>query len=285
MAGNSGEAGGRSVAGRVFAVLEAFDGERESLRLAEIARQAGLPAPTALRMVRELVAWGALERQRDGGYRLGRRLWALGSLAPCLRRVRELAQPALRDLHERTGQTALVAALDGRSALLLDRLPGAAAPSSPFRVRVGGRMDLHATAVGRVLLAHAPEALVREVTAGLSAAGARHTRDTVVAPGRLARELAAVRRGGVGYARREMQPVYGAAAVPVFHPDGSLLAALGLVVAAPVDPARFEARLREAGRLMTAGVARSVAEEAGQAGQATGSAKGTEGTDRARSTG
>ncbi|MFE6503387.1 IclR family transcriptional regulator [Kitasatospora sp. NPDC057738] len=267
MAGNSGEAGGRSVAGRVFSVLEAFDGERESLRLAEIARQTGLPAPTALRMVRELVAWGALERQRDGGYRLGRRLWALGALAPCLRRIRELAQPALRELHERTGQTALVAALDGRSALLLDRLPSAAVQSSPFQVRVGGRMDLHATAVGRVLLAHAPEALVREVAAGLSAAGARHTRYTVVAPGRLGRELAAVRRGGVGYARREMQPAYGAVAVPVFHPDGSLLAALGLVVAAPVDPARYEGRLREAGRLMAAEVARSVAaEEAHPAG-------------------
>lgn len=267
MAGGAADPG-RSVAGRVLGVLGAFDGERESLRLAEIARSAGLPAPTALRMVRELVAWGGLERQRDGSYRLGRRMWSLGVLAPCLRRIRELAQPALQELYARTGQTALVAALDGRDALLLDRVPSPAVASSPLRVRVGGRMDLHATAVGRALLAYSPERLVREVAAGLGGESARHTRHTVVAPGRLARELASVRREGIAYARGEMQLGYGAAAVPVFHPDGELLAALGLVVPSAVDPARYAGALREAGRLMAVEVARSVAAE--RAGAAYG---------------
>ncbi|MGH1551678.1 helix-turn-helix domain-containing protein [Streptomyces sp. L7] len=46
------------MAGRVFSVLDAFVGGPDTLRLTDIARRAGLPVPTALRMVRELVSVG-----------------------------------------------------------------------------------------------------------------------------------------------------------------------------------------------------------------------------------
>ena len=64
----------------------------------------------------------------------------------------------------------------------------------PVRSRRGGRLPLHATGVGKVLLAHAPpEVLVRESwTAGLR----RYTPHTIVAPGHLRRALAEVRRTG-----------------------------------------------------------------------------------------
>ncbi|MER7941753.1 IclR family transcriptional regulator C-terminal domain-containing protein [Streptomyces sp. NPDC094458] len=65
---------GESVAGRLFSVLDAFEGGGPAaLRLTDIAARTGLPAPTALRLVRELVAWGGLERGADGRYRLGLR--------------------------------------------------------------------------------------------------------------------------------------------------------------------------------------------------------------------
>ncbi|WP_181798137.1 helix-turn-helix domain-containing protein, partial [Streptomyces sp. WELS2] len=67
-----------SVAGRVFSVLDAFVDAPVTLRLTEIAHRTGLPVPTALRMVRELVAWGGLERGADGSYRLGTRIRTLG---------------------------------------------------------------------------------------------------------------------------------------------------------------------------------------------------------------
>ncbi|MGW1508049.1 helix-turn-helix domain-containing protein [Streptomyces sp. NPDC002394] len=77
---------GESVAGRLFSVLDAFEGGGPAaLRLTDIAARTGLPAPTALRLVRELVAWGGLERGADGRYRLGIRLRVLGSAAPCPR--------------------------------------------------------------------------------------------------------------------------------------------------------------------------------------------------------
>ena len=73
---------GRSVLGRALAVLDSFSNGRPEQTLGAIAQETGLPSATAYRLVNELVAWGALERVGRGRYRIGLRLWQLGSLAP-----------------------------------------------------------------------------------------------------------------------------------------------------------------------------------------------------------
>ena len=113
----------------------------DTLRLTDIARRTGLPLPTALRMVRVLVAWGGVERAADGSYRLGTRIRALGAAAPCPRGLLDAALPALRTLTARTGGHADVAVPSAGTALCLVS---------------GERLPPHATAVGKVLLAHGP---------------------------------------------------------------------------------------------------------------------------------
>ncbi|MFF5449691.1 helix-turn-helix domain-containing protein [Streptomyces sp. NPDC012950] len=145
------------MAGRLFSVLDAFegggasgsggasgDGGPVSLRLTDIAARTGLPAPTAPRMVRELVARGGLERGSDGTYRLGLRLRALGAAAPCPRGLLDAALPALRALGARTGGHADVAVLQGPAA------------GGVLYLVSGERLPAHATAYGKVPLAAPP---------------------------------------------------------------------------------------------------------------------------------
>jgi DNA-binding IclR family transcriptional regulator len=73
---------GRSVLGRALAVLDTFSNERPEQTLGAICDATGLPSATTHRLVNELVTWGALERVGRGRYRIGLRLWQLGSLAP-----------------------------------------------------------------------------------------------------------------------------------------------------------------------------------------------------------
>ena len=184
-----------TVTGRVLAILSAFSADAAALSLSAIARSAGLPLSTAHRLVGELTGWGALERGADGRYRIGLRLWEVGALAPRSLGLRERAMPYLEDLYEATRQNVQLAVRDGTEVVYVERL----AHPEAVRVfsRVGGRMPLHATGVGQVLLAFAPPAVQEEV---LAAPLPPLTSKTVVDRHELRRILAAVRREGVAVA-------------------------------------------------------------------------------------
>lgn len=140
----------RTVAGRMLAVLEVFETHGPLLSLSEIAEYASLPVSTTHRVVGELSRWGALTRDGQGRYQIGLRLWELGQNAG--RRLRETARPFLQDLFSLTGQTAHLAVREGDEALYVDRIYSS--KRVPRASRIGGRLPLHATAVGKVMLAY-----------------------------------------------------------------------------------------------------------------------------------
>ncbi|MER5735326.1 helix-turn-helix domain-containing protein [Streptomyces sp. NPDC002262] len=213
---------GESVAGRLFSVLDAFgDGAPAALRLTDIAARTGLPAPTALRLVRELVVWGGLERAADGTYRLGLRLRVLGAAAPCPRGLLDAALPALRALGARTGGQADLA------------VPSAPPAGGVLCLVSGERPPPHATAYGQVLLAAPPAELPR------------HTRHTVVVPGAPAGRLARVRAAGLAVCAEEFRLGEVTVAAPVRGPAGTV-AALGVTVPTGVPLDRVAAAVRAA---------------------------------------
>ena len=165
---------GASVTSRALALLGAFDEQHRRLTLTELADRAGLPVPTAHRLVGELVDWGALARAADGRYVVGRRLWDLGLLAPVQTGLRQVASPFLHDLYGATLATVHLAVRDGLEVLYVDRLAGHA--SVPVVSQVGSRLPLHATGVGKVLLAHAPPDVQTRVLRDADPAS-RRTRD------------------------------------------------------------------------------------------------------------
>lgn len=222
MAGGAREPG-RSVTSRVLDVLGAFDARHPHLSLSEVARRAGVPVQTASRLLTELVDGGALVRRDDGRYEIGRRLWQLGLLAPLHRELREVALPLMHDIHAATEAVVHLAVREDAAALYVERMVGSA--SVPVLSRMGARLPLHATAVGKVLLAEAPGDVVERVLGGLT----RVTAHTVVEPGRLLRELTAVRRRGYATTAEEMTLGACSVAVPVRVGDAPPVAALGVV--------------------------------------------------------
>ncbi|MGY1650643.1 IclR family transcriptional regulator [Geodermatophilus sp. SYSU D01119] len=226
MAGGSA-APGRSVTSRALAILDAFDASAPRLSLSEIAERSGTPLTTAHRLLAELTGWGALARRADGRYEIGRKLWDLGLLAPVQLELRQVAAPFLLDVHTATRDTVHLAVRDGTCALYVERISGR--ESVPVVSQVGSRLPLHATGVGKVLLASAPDEVVDEALAAPS----RATRHTVVDPARLRRELTEVRRRGWARTAEEMSLGTLSVAVPVRveRAGGTVVAAaLGIVV-------------------------------------------------------
>jgi DNA-binding IclR family transcriptional regulator len=223
---------GRSVLSKALALLDAFSANHPELSLTELARRAGLPISTTYRLASELVTWGGLERVAGGGFRIGMRLWEVATLAPLAASLRDIVRPFMQDLYGATGENVHLAVLDGREALYIERITGRR--STRVNLRAGGRLPLHATGVGKVLLAHMPMEFQEEViAAGLK----RYTPYTIVAPGHLVRTLAEIRRTGIGVAREEMSLGISSIASPLLDVDGQPVAAMSIVM----RPTGFEA--------------------------------------------
>jgi DNA-binding IclR family transcriptional regulator len=208
-----------------------------------------LAMPTAHRLLGELAAWGALTRRDDGAYVIGRRLWQIGLLAPSSSTLREAAAPFLHDLHAATRATVHLGIREDLSVLYLERLAGSV--SVPVISRVGSRLPLHATGVGKVLLAYAPA----EIRAAALARLDRITPYTITQPRLLQRQLVRVLEEGYAQTQEEMSLGACSVAVPVRDHDQQVIAALGIVVP---SLARHRARLVAALRVAAAGVERTL---------------------------
>ena len=225
MAGSSQRTRGRSVTSKTASILSAFSSGARDLSLNELARRTGLPVSTTYRLALELVEWGALERAPGGGFRIGLKLWEVGSLAPRSATLQEIVLPYMQDLYAATNENVHLAVLAGTEALYVERVTGHR--SIPVKSRRAGRMPLHATGVGKVLLAYGGDALFESVVAvGLR----RYTPYTIVAPGHLREALEEIRRTGVAFANEEITIGTLSVAAPLPAKDGGALAALSIVV-------------------------------------------------------
>lgn len=224
---------GEPVVDRALRLLAAFENHGDALSLAQLSARAGLPASTTLRIARRLVAWGALERGGDGDYVVGLRLLEVAALAPRGHGLRSAALPFMEDLLQATGQHVLLAVLDEREAVLVERL--SAHRAGRVLYRIGGRLPLHATGVGQVLLAHAPAELRERVLAGplpLPEDGATMSADE------LRHDIARVRRSGVAVVTRQDPEPMSTVAAPVFDGRRTVVAALSVVApTASMQPA------------------------------------------------
>ena len=170
-------------------------------------------------------------------------------LAPVQTGLRQVAEPFLHDIYAATLATVHLAVREGLEVLYLDRLSGRR--SVPIVSRVGTRLPAHATAVGKILLAHAPddvqEAALRSLT--------RVTPYTITNPATFRRQLARARSEGYATTSEEMSLGACSVAVPIMR-NGEATAAVGLVVRSlKRDRARLVASLRTAAE----GISRSLA--------------------------
>lgn len=216
---------GQSVLSRIMRILGAFDADTASLTLTGISQRTGLSPASTHRLTAELVSFGLLERQTDKTFRIGVRLWEIACLTPGALGLRELAMPHLQDVHATVGQHTQLGILEGHEVLFLERL---SARESVINVTlIGGRLPLHASSSGLVLLANGSVELQEQL---LAAPLPRLTAATITDPAELRRTLARIRREGFIACNGFIHPAARGLAVPVQGLNGTVIAALSVVV-------------------------------------------------------
>lgn len=241
-----------TVLGKAMAILRAFGVDDRLLPLAELVRRTGLPKGSVHRICADLVHHRLLEKT-EHGYRLAGGLFELGMRAAVERTLLEVAMPFLQDLYERTHETVHLGVREGTEVVYVAKIGGHRQARSPSRT--GGRMPMHCTAIGKVLLAHA-EPDVR--AAVLGAPLVRRTPHTVVAPGLLEQQLERTLETGIAYEREESTPGLLCVGTPVLDADGrTALAAISVTgPAGRFRPEAHETAIRAAATALASTLAR-----------------------------
>jgi DNA-binding IclR family transcriptional regulator len=204
-------------------LVAAADG---AVRLVDLVEASGLPRPTAIRLLDVLVTAEVLRAGDDGGYTLGPRVASWGQAFLDRLDLRASAVDAMRDLVATTGETSFLGTLDAGRVLYLMAVDGpqAVRPAA----RAGHRNPLHCTAMGKVLLAHLPEATARGL---LAEPLERRTPNTITDVGTLFAHLAQVQFQGFAVDEIENEDGIRCLAAPVRDHTEAVVAVVS--VAAP----------------------------------------------------
>jgi DNA-binding IclR family transcriptional regulator len=230
---------------RAVQLLDSFAIDRPELSMSDLVGLTGLSKPTVHRLLVVLHGHHIVERNEETKrYRLGFKLFELGNRVIARLDYGKGAEAYLRRLVDETGETANLAVLDNGLAYYVAKVEG----TRPLRMpsRVGTSLPAHATAVGKVLLAHLSSASLESVLTHrpLVAYGPRSITDRR----RLEAELQRIREQGYGIDDEEIDEGLRCVAAPVRDHTGSVVAAIS--VSGPVSRLTDDAIAGLAHRLM-----------------------------------
>lgn len=210
---------------RALTILEIVARADEGLSNAEISRKLNIPKSSASYILRTLETRGYLGRDEESGkYRVGLKILSLSRGALGGLDIRGVALPVMRRLMHQTSLTCHLAVLDGAEAVYIEKVE----PEGFIRMDtwVGRRMRVHATSVGKALVAHIAqdhlEGILRK--SGME----KRTPKTITSAARLLKELEKVRVQGYAVDDEENNLGARCVAAPVFEGRGSIVASVGL---------------------------------------------------------
>ncbi|MBI1896081.1 MAG: IclR family transcriptional regulator, partial [Acidobacteria bacterium] len=210
---------------RALHILELMACSESGLSLPQLTRRLDLPKSSTHCLLTTLERCGYVYRnEADNRYKVTWKLFRLANVAPAGVKIRGQVRPFLQDLMIKTALTVHMAVLERQEAVLIEKIE----PLGLTRraTWIGKTMDLHASAVGKVLLAHLPDdetlRIIREH--GLP----RYNENTITSIRRLKQEIAKIRDSGFATEDEEGELGFRCIGAPVFDHTNSVAAAISV---------------------------------------------------------
>ncbi|MFB6466371.1 IclR family transcriptional regulator [Cytobacillus sp. Hz8] len=210
---------------RALQILDLFDEQTTELQIKEISERMGLHKSTLHSLLKTLQEERYIDQNPENGkYKLGMKLVERGNLVTSTIDIRKSSKKYLQDLSEKTGQTVHLGILDGKEGVYIDKVEGALALIRYSRI--GKRIPLHSTAVGKVLLAfRAPEEIDRLLD---NYKFTQHTSNTITDEKELLDELEKIRLQGFAVDDEENEQGVRCIAVPILNYEHRVIAAISM---------------------------------------------------------
>lgn len=207
-----------------FHVLQRL-AEEAPASVTDVAQRLNRPKATVYYHLQTLEKHGYVVR-RGGGYDLGLRTLELGGRARERRRPTGVVASNLKRLAKEANEIAVFGIAEREAAVILD-VEWPIGPTTDVDVAVGKHLPLHASALGKALLAAMPEAGRRSTLEGYEYE--QFTRDTVLDEGALREELTEIQADGHAHDRGEHDPDVHGVAAAVTGDGGGVAGAIGIV--------------------------------------------------------
>lgn len=236
---------------RAARILKVLASGPRRLGVSEIADRLGLTRPTVHGLLQTLQAHGFVEQDRDSDkYQLGAGLLQLGNSYLDLNELRARSLVHAERLAARADAAVRVGVMHGPSVVIVHHV---FRPDTTLQIlEVGAELPPHASALGKAMLAYAPERVIDDL---MSERLPRLTSRTL-APTALLDELKAIRERGFAGERDEAILGESSIAAPIFDHSGHAVGAIGIVGDTerimPRGPARqLSAAVSEAARAIS----------------------------------
>jgi len=202
-----------------LAVLEALSEIGGPHRLGDLARRATVGKPSAHRILQDLVRSGFATSPETGYYERGPRLLALASMVLGEEQRTRSVSSVLERLRASTGHTVHFAVLSGTEAVYVHKVNA----NQPYEMasRVGMRIPLHCTSIGKAVLASLEPATLDELWATVRPTA--RTPNTLTSRRAIERELARVRDQGFAIDDEENELKVRCVGAPVFEAHGKVV--------------------------------------------------------------
>jgi len=210
---------------RALAALQVLANESSECSLVELCTALKLHKSTVHRLMMALEQHRLVEKNPDTArYRLGLRLFELGSKAIAALDLRRHARPYLDRLQREAGETVFFCILDEGQVLYIEKIESQ--QSVRTACSVGSRAPAYCTAVGKAMLAELSESEVNEIVRrwGMKPI----TPNTITSLAALKTELRAVRSRGYAIDNEEKEEGLRCVSAAVHDHSGKLFAAMSV---------------------------------------------------------
>ena len=195
------------------------------LTLSEVAEKMGQSPSTVHRVLHTLAARGVAESDpATQAWHIGPATFRLGSAFMRRSGIVERARPVLRALMEHTGETANLGILNGDAVLFVSQAETHETIRAFFPP--GTRSPLHASGIGKALLAFGRPEILRDLLEG--APFKRFTEKTLTTPEALAEDMSRIRHRGFAFDDEERTRGMRCIAAPVFDFSGEAIAGISI---------------------------------------------------------
>jgi DNA-binding IclR family transcriptional regulator len=216
-----------------FKVLEELS-HSGALGLAEITERTGISKSTVFRILSTLTSLGYIVRDEDRNYFVSHTMGDLVSAEAGIEAIRRTAMPHMLALRDRFGETVNLGHIQVDKITYIEVVPSEYALR--LHERPGATVCLHASALGKAILAYSDEDLATSLLAGRELQ--MLTRHTITDPTELMAEIRRARERGYAFDRGETSTLATCVAAPIVNAAGTAVA--GISISGPTS--RFNPR-------------------------------------------